>query len=112
MNHEHRHEDRSQRQPGLEQEENAIKNLLHTNMHAAAERLRNDADNFPMFNQMAKDLYYSKLPDDSAFVWFQPIIRRGDTSGRKVVEVSKLDGRSATEQVAMIDDLGHHKSLR
>ena len=40
--------------PTLDKEENTVRGLLRVNMDAAVERLREDADKFPDFNQMAK----------------------------------------------------------
>jgi hypothetical protein len=99
----------------LDKEENAVRGLLRTDMQAAVERLREDADSFPNFNQMAKDLYYEKTPAVGATVILDPIINRHGPTGEKRVEVWNqhvLDGKSVTITVAVIDDRGRHHSVR
>jgi hypothetical protein len=102
-------------EPGLTEEEDHVKGLLRTNMQAAVDRLREDADHFPYFNQMAKDLYYGKTPDVGATVIIEPILGRHVPEGEKYVEVWNqhvLDGKSETVTVAYMDDRGNHHSIR
>lgn len=101
--------------PSLDREENTVRGLLRDNMQAAVERLRDDADSFPQFNQLAKDLYYEKTPPVGATVILDPIINRHGPTGEKRVEVWNqhvLDGKSVTVTVAVIDERGHHHSVR